>query len=458
LKASESGTSAAELVVTIAPTDDAGAHTADLYEWQAVMAAADGLRMYFDALDAGGRLVGGDGRRILCERHEDWVVLCGADAELVSAKHPGLSFGAYTTMNSLADDGGLAHLFNRWLVMQEKATCRLVTTAGMAGPPKKLGAIMETLRERRLAGRELTSDGEFDEHLTGFGKALLRHCDGLSSRWKPNPGEPPDAVPNAGHRSQIARFLSILQFQPSIPKDYVEFAAPGMHARPVLDRLGSSASADAIWEAVVSLFRARMRAAGPTATGGLPSILAYPLGAETPTPVELEGELSNRIVTLADIDLAVQTAIAFPKGFARLPRMVRTSRLAVKMEVGGCSDNAVERAEQLRIDYQDLWRDRLAVDPLARAEQARLRRTLLRISDTATSAVKTPSTSWGAALWRELETQLEQQSGSLPDDLDVDLALGGICELSSRCQVWFSDGFDVDAELARRRREAGGSP
>jgi hypothetical protein len=57
LQAQESGASAAELVVTEAPPDDAGARTADLYEWQAVMAAADGLRLHLDGLDADGQLI-----------------------------------------------------------------------------------------------------------------------------------------------------------------------------------------------------------------------------------------------------------------------------------------------------------------------------------------------------------------------------------------------------------------
>jgi hypothetical protein len=43
--------------------------------------------------------------------------------------------------------------------------------------------------------------------------------------------------------------------------------------------------------------------------------------------------------------------------------------------------------------------------------------------------------------------------------MEVDLALGGLCELSSRCQVWFSDSFDVAEEQARRRpTERGGNP
>lgn len=442
-----------------APPDDAGARTADQYEWQAVMAAADGLRLYLDSLSADGVQVAADQCRVLCERHEDWVLLRGGDAELVSAKHWGLSFGAYTTLNSLADDGGVGHLYGRWLAMQEKATCRLVTTAGLGdGQPKQLGALAEKLRDRRLAGQELLTQGEFEELLTAFGKALLKHCDGLAKRWGSDSSRQGGMIPSADHRQEIARFLSMFSYQASPARDYVSFAAPNMYARPVLDRLRSVVPAESVWQAVMSLFRARMRAAGPTPVGGLPAVLAFPVGASAPDVAELEKQLGGRTVTLGDIDVAIRTAIAFPAGFARLPRMVRTSRLAIKMEVGGCSDNAVERAEQLRTDYQDLWRDRVASDPLARAEQMRLRRALLRISDAATSRTKTPATEWGADLWRELEAQLEQQAGALPNDIDVDLALGGLCELSNQCKVWFSDSFDVDAEVARRRGEGGGGP
>jgi len=36
---------AAEAVAAVPAGDDAGARTADLYDWQAAMAAVDGLRM-----------------------------------------------------------------------------------------------------------------------------------------------------------------------------------------------------------------------------------------------------------------------------------------------------------------------------------------------------------------------------------------------------------------------------
>lgn len=458
MRSSDSAATAAELVVTVAPLDDTGAHTADLFDWQAVMAAADGLRMYLDALNSEGQLVDADNCRIICERHEDWVAVSGASAELVSAKHPGLAFGAYTTANSLADDGGLAHLFERWITMEEKATCRLVTTAGVGNAAKGLVDAVEILQHRRLDGRPLLADNELDEPIISFGKALLKHCTGLSARWDISGDGTSESILVAKHRDQIARFLSILSFQPSIPKDWVAYAGPNMFVRPVVDKLGISVPADAVWEAVVSIFRVRMRAAGSTPTGGLPTVLAHPIGATLPKAAEMEKALAGRIITLADIDVAIRAAISFPQGFAPLPRLVRATRLAVKMEVGGCSDNAVERAEHLRTDYRELWRDRLTADPVGRAEQARLHRVLLKISDTVTSVVKSPEKPWGNALWREMEEQLELQSSTLPDYVDVDLALGGICELSSRCQVWFSDSFDVEAELERRRGKRGENP
>lgn len=283
---------------------------------------------------------------------------------------------------------------------------------------------------------------------------MLKYCPGLSERWA-SPDQPDESIPTAEHRQQIIRFLSVFTLQDGVPRKYAPHAAPSMFAQPVLDRLGSAASAGSVWEAVLAVFRVRMRAAGPTPTGGLPAVLSFPLGSPVPTPADHEAGLTSQIVTIADIDLAIRTAIANPTGFAPLPRLVRTTRLAIKMEVGGCSDNTVERAEQLRSDYVDYWRDLLAADPTARSRQQRLHRVLLGVSDAATERAKRKDASWGADLWRQLEAELDDQQDALPVDMDVDLALGGLCELSNRCKVWFSDSFDMAQEQARRRPTEG---
>jgi len=53
---------AAQVVLAAPPADDTGASTADRYDWQASMAAADGLALYLDALGDGELRADYDGR------------------------------------------------------------------------------------------------------------------------------------------------------------------------------------------------------------------------------------------------------------------------------------------------------------------------------------------------------------------------------------------------------------
>ncbi len=223
--------------------------------------------------------------------------------------------------------------------------------------------------------------------------------------------------------------------------------------------MGQLASlAEAVWEAVHALFRVRMRAAGPMPRGGLPAVLYYRPGALLPGPAESERELAARIVTVADIDVAVRTAIAHPAGYMPLARATRVSRLAIKMAAGQCADNSIERAEHLRLEYRRYWRDRTSGDPAAGAAQERLHRALLCVSDQAAAAVARPGGAWGPELWAELQARIDAMTTGLwPSDLDADLRLGGVCELASRCQVWFSDRFDVNTEIGRLRGLRGSS-
>jgi hypothetical protein len=192
--------------------------------------------------------------------------------------------------------------------------------------------------------------------------------------------------------------------------------------------------------------------------GALPAVLAYQPGTLPPGTAG-ERARAARIVTVADIDVAVRAALAHPRGFLPLPPAPRVTRLAVKMAAGCCTDNSIERAEQLRLDYQRYWRTRVSGDPTARTSQQRLRRDLLRVSDQATAALSpAASAAWGADLWRELQVRVETMPGGWPEDLDPALRLGGICELGNRCRVWFSARFDVDAAIAQLRAQQAVTP
>jgi hypothetical protein len=78
--------------------------------------------------------------------------------------------------------------------------------------------------------------------------------------------------PVAEHVEQAGRFLSMLRIDEGKPsRTYIGHAAPDMYCGPVLRILGHDALiAASVWEAVLALFRARMRAAGPSPAGLFP--------------------------------------------------------------------------------------------------------------------------------------------------------------------------------------------
>jgi hypothetical protein len=41
--------------------------------------------------------------------------------------------------------------------------------------------------------------------------------------------------------------------------------------------------------------------------------------------------------------------------------------------------------------------------------------------------------------------------------MDPGLLLGGICELANLCKIWFTERFDIDAEIARIRQRGAAS-
>lgn len=446
-----------QLAYTTPVTDDAGAETADRFEWQATMAAADGLSMYLDEIDEHGQLHPDHGCQIICEHHEDWIVVVDETLELVSAKHREPARGAYTTLTKLADDGGLRHLFTRWVALQEQPTCRLVTTGGLSpGDPQDFSQAAQTLNKARIKGEPAETDKIHDSVLATFGIALLRLPRDLPTDWQSLPLKaPPEA-----QMQQLRRFTSRLTIQHSeVHRSHVTYAAPAMYAEPVLLAIGiTMVDPAAVWEAVLGLFRLRMRASGPTPTGALPSIQSLVVREHATLDQEAGRALARRIISLDDIDAAIRVAIESPGGYLPLGRIVRTSRVACKMAAGYCSDNSIERAEQLRLDYQGYWRDQTAGGTSTRSEQDRLRRTILGLVDSLTSEVRDETRPWGPRLWTGMQSKVKEIPPSQrPAGLDDDLILGGMCDLANRCKVWFTHRFDVDAAIKQARIRRGGT-
>ena len=149
-------------------------------------------------------------------------------------------------------------------------------------------------------------------------------------------------------RQTLTAFLQVLRIQHSEPnRNYVPLLAARAYARPVAEHLSVSHAEDAIWAAVLGLVRERMRAAGPRRRGRLPTV--FGTNADVPA-------YETRTVTVNDVSVAISVAVKNQAGFQPLPRRIRTSKVAIKMGEGGCSDNTIERAETLRRQYRQHWR------------------------------------------------------------------------------------------------------
>ncbi|WP_155848828.1 hypothetical protein [Amycolatopsis vancoresmycina] len=291
--------------------DDSGARTFDRFHWQACMAAADGLAAYRDSLTSEGALQAGLERSVLCERHEDWVVISGQQAELVSAKHRDPEVGAWKSINELVTDGGLAHLFARWATLGKKVRARLVTNSALAaGGPRLLQNTIAELRDFCDTGAPAGTD----EAILQFMKALRRNGRDLPPHWR-EPGAGSKTTPEAEKKcfAEVCEFLSVLDIDDRRhSRDVVDKLAPSEFVKPVLDQLGrTDADPNTIWLAVRNLFIEASRRHKPIPSAGLPIILTSVLnGGRTPEQLRNDDDLAARTVTLTDIDAAVRSMIA----------------------------------------------------------------------------------------------------------------------------------------------------
>ncbi|MEV6909075.1 hypothetical protein [Amycolatopsis sp. NPDC051071] len=275
------------------------------------MAAADGLAAYRDSLTSEGAIQAGLERSVLCERHEDWVVISGQHAELVSAKHRDPEVGPWRSINELVADGGLAHLFAQWAALGKKVRARLVTNSALAaGEPRLLQSAISELRDLGDTGAPAATD----KTILQFIKSLRRHGRGLPPHWG-DPGAGSEALPEEEKKcfAEVCEFLSVLDIDCGRhSRDVVDKLAPSEFVRPVLDQLGRpDADPDKVWLVVRDLFVEASRRHKTTPSRSLPIILTSILDSgRTPEQLRNDEDLAARTVTLTDIDAAVRSMIA----------------------------------------------------------------------------------------------------------------------------------------------------
>ena len=107
-------------ILDIPPSEDAGALTLARYGYQHNCAVPYALQ----TLDESSPVLA-----VVCETHEDFLVLHAWGPELVSVKHRELTQGPWTLLQLCAEP--LSHLLDRWLATGKRARCRLLTNQGL---------------------------------------------------------------------------------------------------------------------------------------------------------------------------------------------------------------------------------------------------------------------------------------------------------------------------------------
>lgn len=438
---------AVKVLLELPPSDDSGAQTADRYDWQAAMATADALALQFQCIDGVYSEVDSSKIQIICEFHEDWIIQIDQQVELVSAKHRDLQIGAWRSAGDLVDKGGLGHLFSRWTNAQQLPNARLVTNAAVAsGEAESIAKCHKLLGVHSSTSRLSVDDAtDCSQAIDTFCRSVMMLAKGLPSEWvapdgvRKNDLNVPNTLIEAGFR--FLRILRIDQKRPN--RADIAHSAPSLYAEPLAMKMGLNLGATrAIWETVLSLIRVKMRARGEGERGGLPIVGGVKGGSFS------EELKDQRGYNLKDIQIAVETCARHPKAFelSSFPR--RLTRLSTKMAMGRCADTSIERAEKLRLDYVRYRRERKNAAPGNVNETRKIDNALHRIADEETQMVRSYAEGWGADLWNGLSARFSpDQQLSNGIEIEGDLALGGVCQLTQDCQVWFSDGFDVDGTI-----------
>jgi hypothetical protein len=217
--------------LTIRPVEDAGAETQAHFRFQAEVAARFVASILRQDLGVA---------RVVCEHHEDFIlekVKPSHQWELVSVKHRGRDW----TFSSLIGEGGIGHLFDRWLMCGGQGRARLCTDGrlGSGGLPSA-----RTFAAACGSRQDATNVEELAVPLAWeLISAATRH--NLASI--PRHPRPPRRAERSMHREKlpedlvatVKRFISLLTVEHGLPAPNQIRAVNIMHIMmPLISNLG----------------------------------------------------------------------------------------------------------------------------------------------------------------------------------------------------------------------------
>ena len=387
------------------PLEDSGSQTQDRYTFQHHCTARRGITLLAsDTIQA-----------IVCEWHEDYVVMyVDGSTELVSVKHLESSQSRWT-IQELCTDGGLKHLFQRWRETGRRSRSCLETNAGMR-----------------------TGAGESAELVSACSRRDATDLQSWAPRLAPHLGDHDDL-------DEIAQFLASLAIDHGLPsREHIRDQQINSLMRPALQSIGFPIeSAAAAYDAVVS----EVAAANRARPGDFNALRLLANIDRLSAEAELMRDLAQRTIDRRRL-LSAIASLNDPLRPLLLPGQAsEPTAMVKKLTRGGIGPSALNDAKRLRSTWLRLRKTWSKDLPGEEPEFEDLASQVLHIAQQAETATRGGGGAYGAAMLQEVERRLKvdllRRRPALPV-LDEHL-LGLVYQLTEDCLVWWSDPFEVSA-------------
>ncbi|WP_143447421.1 hypothetical protein [Kineosporia sp. R_H_3] len=428
-----------------------GEDTADKFEWQVSVAAADACRLLREVKTRSAPLPSGDGPVIISEHHEDWAIIKGRHAELVSAKHRESSTGAWT-LPELVASGGVAHLFHEWRRTGRGARCRLVSNSGLkAGPAQKVGLATHLARSQ-TASLSSAQTQALDLAVDQLTRQLMMNAEvaHLTPAERSSGRDRRTFSPVPALLLDVRRFMASLVFDCDRPQaKYIDSSSPADYVQPLIRVLGGDVTRAAeVWREIKSQLRPRMQGHGETPAGSLDYLSA--LASDDPALSLREEHIARRTIHIDGL-LEVVAAMLATTPVRPIPTSIYRDRLSIKMDRGGCSPSQIAAAQHHVSAWvtasTDLVPDAPGFHPAVDKLRMKLERAALQAEiDAIDNSVQ--GDQYGRGVMSNLYEQVDalQTFAAPPFPLTYEVVLGGMLQHATQCRLWFGPRFTIEPD------------
>lgn len=383
------------------PSEDAGATSSGYYEFQYGWVARHALEMSDPTCDL---------EWILCEWHTDFIFGWSDLFAPVSVKHRESNSGHWT-IATLFSDGGMLTLYRRWDELGRPNQCRWVTNGGLNPDCRALAKACSS-----------TDTGALDDWLC---KHAFRF-DGAS-------------------RSDALAFLLALRIDNNSSQTtdqrilHVErFARPALRALAL-----STHEASAFYDAVVGIAR--------TASQGLGGIEPTKWSSSSTeafdAAVLAAADSANRVIRAGPIRLLARK-LAEPVAAELPPEPATDTTLVKKLRRGKVVPTAEMAARRTRMGwaaFEATYSEPLPLDGRPSTFESLRARVVSEAADSQVDAER-HGQPYGNLMYQDMRARMRAVAAEPATSmLTSELVMGLAFDLTARCEIWWSERFDIDA-------------